>query len=120
MPSQVLLQVAATPGLLPTTAADSLMDSALQLQHQVLPGLKSILGQDYSPMSHLVQQTTAAETAVAAVVSSLGQAGSSGSTGKYVPAAVRKYMQQQEAEARRVQQAVDELKQLEPEDGGHE
>ncbi|KAF6263849.1 hypothetical protein COO60DRAFT_305903 [Scenedesmus sp. NREL 46B-D3] len=125
--SQVLLQVASCPGLLPAAAAEALMDAALQLQQQVLPGMRSLLGPDYSPMQKLLgqgqQQDFGSVLAAAGVQSSSGPAaaagaaaGQGGRPGRYVPASVRRHLQQQAAEEARVQALVAELKQLECEE----
>jgi hypothetical protein len=143
---QVLLQVASCPGLLATTAAEHLMDAALQLQQQVLPGMRSLMGPDYSPMQKLLghmdqqqqqQQQPDLATALAAAgvpSSSAAAAAAAGGggppaaapaaaavgegerPGRYVPASVKRYLQQQAAETARVQALVAELKQLETEE----
>jgi hypothetical protein len=141
---QVLLQVASCPGLLAATAAEHLMDAALQLQQQVLPGMRSLMGPDYSPMQKLLghmgqqqqqQPDIASALAAAGVPSSSSSAaaaaggggppsaapaaaavGEGERPGRYVPASVKRYLQQQAAEAARVQALVAELKQLETEE----
>jgi hypothetical protein len=129
----VLLQVASCPGLLPAAAAEALMDAALQLQQQVLPGMRSLMGPDYSPMQKLLghmnqqqqqQQDIGSALAAAGVPSSssgaaaaaAAGAGAGDKPGRYVPASVKRYLQQQAAEAARVQALVTELKQLECEE----
>jgi hypothetical protein len=133
---QVLLQVASCPGLLVPTAAEHLMDAALQLQQQVRPGIRSLMGPDYSPMQRLLghmgqqqqQSDIASALAPAGVPSSSAAAAAGGGEpaaaavgegerpGRYVPASVKRYLQQQAAEAARVQALVAELKQLETEE----
>jgi hypothetical protein len=105
------------------------MDAALQLQQQVLPGMRSLMGPDYSPMQkllgHMDQQQQQQQQGIGSVLAASGVPSGSGPTaaaaaggegakpGRYVPASVKRYLQQQAAEAARVQALVSELKQLE-------
>lgn len=101
------------------------MDAALELQQQVLPGMRSLMGKDYSPLAQLVGQELQQAGVAAAQAGGIGpsaadEGGESGAAvpaeqkpGKYVAASVKRYLQQQAAEAAQVKALVAELKQME-------
>lgn len=99
--------MASVPGILPQATATGLVDAALQLQLLVLPGLRSIMGASFNPLTELLGTEGLAAAG--------GGADKSGFVvdAAAVAAAVRRQTQQRAAEASQMMSLVRELKQLE-------
>jgi len=132
---QVLLQAASCPGLLASDEANGVTEQALQLQQLVLAGLRSLMGPSYHPLAQLLA-AAAVDTANVIDGAALGDEGEgfslgsdisqppgaqsgpkTAASGKLLAANVQRHLQQQAAEAHRMQQLMAELKALEAREG---
>jgi hypothetical protein len=107
----VLLQAAAAGAggsLLTPLACERLVAAALQMQQRVLPGVRSLMGDGaFSPLKQVLG-------AAAAAAAAGGGGGGGNAAGDDEVQSVARYLAQRAADAARVQQAVEELRQLDP------